>query len=465
MKKIKLSLLFLSLSLAAFAQQDLTMYNLNEIPQATYSNPSNQFNGKWFLGLPGLSSNYLSLSNSGFAYSDIIKKRNNDLLLDFDALLGEIKDNNYLSFNTRIDLFSFGLSLNDRTQLSFSVSEVASLKLAYPKDFIRFIYEGNASFEDNSVDLDGIGVNLAHYREYAFGLSHQLTQKLRLGARAKYLYGMENVYSRRTNISIFTDPNTFAITADADIDIRTAGFDNVDFEEEGVSNYLTGRGNRGMGIDLGANYDLNGKISLNASILDLGFIRWNDFTSKLTTKGNFTYSGIEVSAFGDDDTTNRETSFDRVADSLEEAFEVETTNGEAYSAPLTSRFMIGANYRLNERSFGGVILQSEIFNRSIKPSFTLHYNRKMTKWITLAASYSYINRSFNNLGIGLNFNPGPVQLYVVSDNLLGAFRPQHTRHLQIRFGINFIFGSEKSTELRSTFKGAIGETESENDDD
>ncbi len=464
MYKIRLALLFSMFSILAHAQQDLTMYNLDEIPQSAYSNPSNQFNGKWFLGLPGISSNYLSLSNSGFAYSDIIRKRNNDLLLDFDALLNEVEDDNFLSFNTRIDLLSFGLSLNDRTQLSFSVSEVGSFKLGYPKDFIRFVYEGNASFEDNSADLNGIGINLAHYREYAFGLSHQLTQKLRLGARAKYLYGMENIYSKETDISIFTDPNTFAVTADANIDIRTAGFDNVDFAEEGTSNYLTGRGNRGFGIDLGANYDLTDKLSLNASVLDLGFIQWNDFTSSFTTKGNFTYSGIEISAFGDDDTTSSETSFDRVADSLEEAFDVETNN-DGYSAPLTSRFMIGANYRVNERSFGGVIIQSEIFRRSIKPSFTLHYNRKMTKWITLAASYSYINRSFNNLGVGLNFNPGPVQLYVVSDNLLGAFRPQHTRHLQLRFGINFIFGSDKSTELRSTYKGAIGETESENDDD
>jgi hypothetical protein len=274
---------------------------------------------------------------------------------------------------------------------------------------------------------------------------------------------MENIYSEKTDIAVRTDPETFAIRTDADILIRTAGFDEIDIEEEGWPNYFNGRANRGYGIDLGANYDLNEKISLNASILDLGAINWNDFTTSYSTQGNFEYSGIEVSAFGDDDTTDRETSFDRVADSLEDAFESDTSYG-SYRAPLTSRFMIGANYRINERSFGGAVIQSEVFKSSLRPSSTLHYNRKMTKWITLSASYSYINRSLNNLGVGLNLNPGPVQFYVVSDNLLGAFRPQHTRHLQLRFGINFIFGSQKSTELRPTFRGAIGNPDDGNED-
>lgn len=453
--KIFTLLLFIS-SLGLYAQQDLTIHNLDEIPQSTYSNPSNRFNGNWYLGLPGISSNYLSFSNSGFAYSDAIRKRGDSLLLDFNALIDELEDDNYLSFNTKIDLLSFGFSIGDKTQITVNVSEVASFKLSYPKDFVSFIYRGNASFNDNTADLDGIGINMIHYREYAVGLSQQLTQRLRIGARAKYLYGMENIYSRKTDISLHTDPETFAITTQADIEINTAGLDDVDFDEEGTSNYLTGRANTGYGLDLGANYDLSEKLSFNASILDLGFINWNDYTSSYKSSGEFSYSGIEINAFGEEDTTSDETSFDRVADSLEEAFQIDTSKG-GYTAPLTARFLIGANYRFNERSFGGAIFQSEVFQSKLRPSFTLHFNRKMTKWITLAASCSYINRSINNVGFGLNINPGPVQLYIVSDNVLGAFRPQHTRHLQLRFGINFIFGSQKSKELRTTYKGAIGD--------
>jgi hypothetical protein len=40
-------------------------------------------------------------------------------------------------------------------------------------------------------------------------------------------------------------------------------------------------------------------------------------------------------------------------------------------------------------------------------------------------------------------------LYIISDNILGAFQPQHARHAQLRFGINFIIGSEKTKDLHS----------------
>ncbi|MEQ8909172.1 MAG: DUF5723 family protein [Vicingaceae bacterium] len=446
-----LSLLFVQFT---FAQQDFTLYNLNEVPQSNYSNPSNQFNGNWYIGLPALSSSYVSLSNSGFAYSDAVKQRSSDLLLDFNALINEIEDENYLSFHTKIDLLSFGIKLSERTQLNVNVSENASFKFSYPKDFIRFVYEGNASFEDNTANLNGIGINAIHYREYGIGVSHQFTQKLRLGLRAKYLYGMENIYSKTTDISIRTDPNTYAITATADIEIQTAGLDDVDFDEEGVSSYLTGRSNSGFAVDFGANYELNEKISLNASVLDLGFISWKDYTTTYSSKGQFEYSGIEIDAFGQGNTPGGETSFDRVGDSLEEAFDLDTSYA-GYTAPLTGRIYLGGNYKLNDRSFAGVLIQSEVYRSSVRPSFTAHYNRKMNKWITLSGSYTIINRSYNNLGVGLILNPGPVQFYVVSDNLMGAFRPQHARHVQVRFGINLIFGSDKNTELRPNFRGVV----------
>ena len=332
----------------------------------------------------------------------------------------------------------------------FNVSENAYLRLSYPKDLIRFIYEGNAAFEDNTANLEGVGVSLNHYREYSVGLSHQLNEDLRIGARIKYLYGMENIYNERSDISVVTDPETYEITARSDLSIKTAGLTD-DIDEE-TMDYLTGRGNTGFAFDFGANYQLNEKISLNASIIDLGFIKWNDYTKSYSNNGEFNYSGIEIDAFADDQgaRSDDETSFDRVLDSLEEAMNIDT-NTSSYSAPLTTRMYIGGNYAINERSQAGAILQAEVFQGNLLPSFTLLYNRKMTKWIGMGAAYTIINRSYNNLGVSLNFNPGPVQLYVVTDNLLGAFQPQHSRHMQVRFGINLIFGSDKSTDINAAY--------------
>ena len=105
------------------------------------------------------------------------------------------------------------------------------------------------------------------------------------------------------------------------------------------------------------------------------------------------------------------------------------------------------------------MFQSEIFQKELLPSFPAAVDRKMNKWITLGATYTIINRSYNNLGFGFNINPGPVQFYMVADNLFGAIKPQNARYAQLRFGINLIFGSEKTTEINPHFKGVIEERE------
>jgi len=456
MKKIVTLLFVFVTAVNLSAQQDFIMYNLQDIPQSAYSNPSNRFNGNFYLGIPALSSNYFSFSNTGFSYTDAVKKSGDSLLLDFNSLLAELKDENFLSFNTKIDLLSFGISLGKSTQLTVNITENANFRFSYTKDFMDFIHKGNAAFSDDVANFDGLGISFNHYREYGIGVSHQLTKELRIGARAKYLYGMENIYSKKTDISLRTDPVTFALTAKADVEVQTSGFgDNGD---ESTINQLTGRNNSGFAIDLGGDFQFSEKLSFNASIIDLGFINWNDYNKTYSiANGEYTYDGIEVSAFtNESEGEDGNTSFDRVLDSLEEDFKVVETE-EAYTSPLTARFYLGANYKLNESTMVGGIIQSEIFQGDILPSLTASINRKMTKWITLAASYTVIHGSFTNLGFGFNLNPGPVQFYVVSDNILGAFKPQDTRFLQMRFGINLIFGSEKTKEINPSYQGVFEE--------
>tara|TARA_R110002096_G_scaffold72174_4_gene172183 strand:- start:30164 stop:31573 length:1410 start_codon:yes stop_codon:yes gene_type:complete len=461
MKRISiLFLLFISVT-SVNAQQDFTMYNIQEIPQSSYSNPSNQFNGKFYIGLPAISSIYASFTNSRFSYSDIIQKRGDSLNLNMDKVIRKAGDINYLSFNTKVDLLSFGFNVSPKTQVMVNITENASFRLNYTNDFIKFIYEGNGAFDDDVANLEGLGINLMHYREYAVGLSHQLNEKLRLGVKAKYLYGMENIYSEKTDITIRTDPETFAITANADIIVRTAGLNDI-AENETETDYLLRRKNRGLGIDLGANYEVNEKLSLNASILDLGFINWNDYTRNYSNGGSsFTYNGISINAFSEEDDTIRDgnTSFDRVVDSLENEFNIDTTRND-YRSSLTTRFFIGGNYQLNKQTMLSGLFMGEIFQGQLIPAFSASIHRKMNKWIGLSASYTIFNNAYNNIGFGFNLNPGPVQIYFVSDNILGAFQPQHARYFQARVGINLIFGGQKSNEINPVYQKKVKKNKS-----
>ena len=67
-----------------------------------------------------------------------------------------------------------------------------------------------------------------------------------------------------------------------------------------LSNYMFGR-NNGLGIDLGFNYHLNDKLLLEFSVLDLGFITWNDYTANSQLDAwDYTYDGIDnpITVFG-----------------------------------------------------------------------------------------------------------------------------------------------------------------------
>lgn len=432
------------------AQQDLLMYNLNEIPQSAYNNPSNKFNGSFYIGIPAISSDYLSFSNSGFSYAQAFNKQGDSLVLDYENLISKLGDQNFISFNTKIDLFSFGISLSDRTQLNFNITENANMRFNFLKEYIEFIAYGNGSIEGSNLNLENFAFSVNHYREYAIGVSHQLKDKLRIGGRLKYLYGMENINISKTDILITTDPITFDLAIKSDLLIQTSGIDIDSDVTETSSEYLFGRNNRGMGIDLGANYDLNDKFSFNASIIDLGFINWNSYTTVYENKTkSFEFNGVDVDDFiiGSEDGSDAS---DEVLDSLEGLADFDTLY-QAYRTNLTSRVYLGGSYQINERSMANLLIQAEIFNGLIKPSFTLAYQRKMNEWINLTSSYTIINRSYGNLGLGASFNPGPVQFYVVTDNLLGTISPQHARHLQLRFGINLIFGAQKSKNLDAAY--------------
>lgn len=440
MKNILLTLTLIFVFTSVFAQQDMLLYNIHGIPQSSYANPSNRFDGKFYIGIPALSSDYVNFSTS-FKQSDILIREGDSLLLDFSKLK---KQKNYIAFNTRIDVLSFGFNVSPSTQIMMNVTEVISLSLKLNKDLFRLVNEGNAAFLGTTPNLSDMGVNATHYREYGISVNHQLNEKLRLGTRLKYLYGMENIYTQKSDLSLVTDAETYELTVETDVNINTSGFNNEKDGtkpfDKGVGNYVAGRNNRGFGVDLGAFYELNDKFSFSASIVDLGFIRWNDFTKTYTSKGSYSFDGVDIDVFGNDTLGNDP--FDEILDTLSDELGFTESTG-SYSSPLVTKVYLGGNYQINERSFAGLVFKSDIFRGEIIPSYSVSYGRKMTKWITLTGAYSSINGTYNNLGLGAVFDPGPVQFYIMTDNTFGMFYLREAQNLHVRFGINLIFGRNK----------------------
>src|SRR5688572_8136642 len=74
-----------------FSQQDLTLYNMEMIPQRMYQNPALKPFANVNIGLPLISSEYFNVANTGFKYSQLIRKRADDsLYVDMDNMISKL---------------------------------------------------------------------------------------------------------------------------------------------------------------------------------------------------------------------------------------------------------------------------------------------------------------------------------------------------------------------------------------
>lgn len=446
MKKVTHYLLYLLTVLFSYtlsAQQNLTLYNMEVVPQRMYANPAFfPSYSKINIGLPIISSGYYNLSNSGFKYSDLIRHRADDsLVVDYDNMLSKLKDNNYLTIAVIPDLLSFGFAVK-KNYFSFNITEKVNFRFRYPKGFMEFIGKGNGGMLGEEVNFN-FGVDFTHYREYGFGYSRKVNDKLTVGGKLKYLYGMENVWTENADISLTTDPNDFSITAKANLKINTSGLDTGSFNDLNVKEYALKKKNKGVGLDLGGVYKLNEKFMFSASLIDLGYIKWKqDVTTYQSSNpdAKFTFQGIDMNDMINNDSAD---ATEIMVDSLSKIFKIDTVH-VTYKTRLSSQIYLGANYNLTEKINTGVLFYGQFFDKKIHPALALSYNQRVGRWFNFSISYSMYNRSYNNVGLGFGLNLGPVQWYLVSDNVLGPIFPQNTKNIHLHTGLNLTFGRIKN---------------------
>ena len=435
------------LSGSVSGQQNLTLYNMQLIPQSSYANPALMPISKVNIGLPALSSTYINFSNSGFKMKDLVTKRADDsLLLVPGNMISKLSKNNYLTTAIQVDLLSFGFRLRKIHYIGFNATEKILFRFRYPKDFMQLVWEGNGADDVIGRELKfNFGVDATHYREYCLNYAVELFGKLTLGTKLKYLYGMENIHTEKSDISFKTDAGPFDLTAVSDVVINTSGLDSTAFDDFDIKSYAFGKKNKGYGADFGAKYKFSELFSFNASITDIGFIKWNTQNQSYRNKvpgATYTYQGISIQQFLDDSTGIQE-AFGEVLDSISKTFDYETFN-DAYTTKFSPQIYLGATFNLTKMTKIGAIYYSQFFDKKYHPGASFSFNTMAGQTFGFSASYSIFNRSFNNFGLGFSAKGGPTQFYMVSDNVLGMIFPASTKNLNLRMGVNICFGTVAS---------------------
>lgn len=423
------------------AQVATTQYFMNSLPQYVTNNPAFIPKYKFALGIPGsmVDVNYY---NSGFRYKDAVVEENGVRTLVLPQLSAALPKKTYITSTSQVDLFRLGIKMGSKSYLSLNSAVRGFGRTMIPKDAIALLANGNAAYVGKTMNISPQG-DMTMYWENSIGVAITPVKDLTVGARVKLLNGFVNASTVSANATIYTTEDT--VTLAADLDARTSGRHSFD-DGFKLSNYA---GNSGVAFDLGATFKPIEKLTLAASFIDIGSIKWkNDLTQYTLDKSRavYKYTGLEV-----DKILNGESSSDQIVDTLKARFTPQEKAGSPYSTMLPAKMLISATYDVRNNFSVGSMVYAERFNGRLATGWSVGLNKHFGKVISTSLSYSVSNRSANNLGAGLSLNFTPIQIYVVGDNLLrlpvstlihqGAEEfVKSTQVFTLRAGVNFVWG-------------------------
>lgn len=431
------------------AQTEGTLGIMTSLPQHVDINPAFIPTFKSSFTLPGTSFG-LFYSNNGFTYNDLVsRQQNGSSIADLAKLRGTLKPENYITTAFSVDLFRASFRINKKLLMSLGALGKTYSRLMLPKDVVNLLVDGNHS------TISGTGLSTYVFNPQAEALSliemyvggaYQINSKLTIGLRLKYLKGLANVSTQNANFSLTTDNSNYSIAASGSANIRTSGIFN--FSQSGyrfkLGDYLT---NNGIGVDIGATYQVTDKLTLAASLLDIGQITWSNNLygySLDPAKANYTFSGFDLNKL----VTNEPNYVQSITDSIQNKFKFIEKSIDPYSTVLPMRAYVSASHALRYRINLSGVLFSENFAGRFNQGITLGANKHFGKWFSLAGSYTISNNSFNNLGAGFSLNLSVVQFFMVGDNLLrlplsgselNSFA-NSTQYFNLRAGLNFVLG-------------------------
>ncbi len=437
-----LVLLFFAGTLSA--QQNQPLFLMHQVPESNLLNPAIPVACKYYIGLPVISSVHINYGNSLVTYNQLFQKSTDGpRTIEIDQAVDKMHKREFVGTEAHIQLLAFGYRYNEYSFM-FTITEKNNIPFTAPKDGAELLWNGNTQFEGNKAGMKGAGVYFNHYREYAISASKKNWRGTYWGVRAKLLFGKLNLSSPKANMSVYTDDRTFDLRFNGDFRLNSSlpvtiytndyKIDSIVLDESiSTSELIFNRKNPGFSADFGVIYPYNKKLTLSASVLDLGFIWWRSNLNNAEAGGDFIYKGSLGQPSGSGNYFNE----------LKRIF-IDSMNvinsQKRYVSMLPLHLNGGANYEINKMFSAGIVADALVFRSRVNPSLTLMGQYFPFKSLSVTASYTLNYHSFSNFGLGLVVGKDPVQFYVVSTNIPGLIKPLDTRSINLRFGMNILIG-------------------------
>ena len=409
---------------SGYAQHTTSGYFLDGYLTRYQMNPA-MGNSQGFVSFPGLS-NINVAQRSTLGVKDIfynIDGKTTTFLnpgVSSEEAMSRLKGTNHVGVNTKIDVLSVGFKgFGGYNTIGISARANAAVKL--PTDIFRLLKEGVSNSTYNIADIKA---HADAYAEIALNHSHQLNEKLRIGATLKVLVGAGNVDADFDKAQLELRDDAWDVVTDATVQANVKNLrytskvsentgnmciDEVDIDKFGVAGF-------GAAVDLGAVYTL-GDFELSAALLDLGAIGWsNNYVASTDGEHRFTTDRYTFNV--DDEASNCfEDELERMGDDLAVLYEMKDMGDRGRrTRMLAPTVNVGAKYTLpayKALSFG-VLSSSRLQGDFSWTELRLSANFAPCRFFSMGA-----NVATGNLGTGLgwliNIHPTGFNLFVGMD--------------------------------------------------
>ncbi|GAA3636933.1 DUF5723 family protein [Flavivirga jejuensis] len=470
MKKFILFFIVISCCFS-FSQNKQLLYGFSDIPQSLLLNPGGKIKNDWYFGIPLLSHIHANVGITGSTIYDIFASNGIDFNTKLQNAVYSMGSNDFFSANQQLEIFSggfsFGSSYVKNKYLSFGLYQEFDFITYFPKDLAILALEGNQNniyrpFRANNINVAAEAISVFH-----LGYNKKVNDNFTFGVRGKIYSSILNVNSTNNKGRFITERgqnNFYEHIFNLDLEARTSGVASLTDDESGsnaVVKDLTKRvllgGNLGLGFDIGITHQLNEQWSLDASLLDVGFIRHSKDVENYKIEGDYVYEGIDPIF---PDTGNGQTAEDywnEIEDDFVELFTPDTTTSK-YTTWRPIKLNTSINYGFGEKQYedcnclkdnksylNSVGLQLFAMTRPKQPiaALTAYYYRRLFNNLQVKATYTIDSYSAYNIGLGMSTNLGGLNFYVMADNFLEFKNIYNAQSVSLQLGFNYIFNKNE----------------------
>ena len=434
LRTLLVGILLASASIAS-AQQVNTLYFLENAPMRHTINPAFQPVSRFYLTLPAIGYTSLWAGTNNWTMSDFVfKGPEGNTITPFhpDAPTNWLdgKPQKFV-FDTDVylNILGFGFAIKDFGYFHFNVSEHIMADAGFSSSLF-----GINDLSSGSIMPFSVGANAQAYTDIALGYSHKINKQWTVGGKIKVLVGQAKVNANFNDLTLNTSLDSLRVSGTGDIyaaaplrwsqlptDINEfADFDLMTLIKEEnattkqmITNFIKPAG-MGVAFDLGVTYKPIKNLQITASVTDLGFIRWHRH-AKAAVSVDTTFYGVDFN-YSDYGSLNHFDSDSLLADATTElegyldAIHVEEiqAGGELFPKVdmITANLNVGVDANFWQNRVGvGVYSRTRFYNNRITEEVTLGAAFRPFNWLNLAASYSFLNGKWSNMGAALSIAP------------------------------------------------------------